>query len=80
MWWDFSKTEVVKANVHTIVAPDDFSKTEVVKVYVHTIVTPTMDYWKQTIEGKKGTHLEHMKTVFFFFEYLFVFFPVKTTR
>ncbi len=25
-----------------------------VKAYVHTIVAPAMDYWKQTIEGKKG--------------------------
>ena len=65
MGWDFSKTEVVKVNVHTIVVPDDFSKTEVVKVYVHTIVTPTMDYWKQTIEDKKGGQVERMKTVYF---------------
>ena len=41
----------------------DFSKTEVVKAYTHTIVAPPMDYWKQTIEGKKGDHLERMKTV-----------------
>ena len=32
----------------------DFSKTEVVRAYVHTIVVPAMDYWKQTIEDKKG--------------------------
>jgi hypothetical protein len=32
----------------------DFSKTEVVKAYTHTIVVPVIDYWKQTIEGKKG--------------------------
>jgi hypothetical protein len=31
--------------------------------YVRTIVVPAMDYWKQTIEGKKGAHLERMKTV-----------------
>jgi hypothetical protein len=36
----------------------DFSKTEVVKAYTHTIVPPVIDYWKQTIEGKKGDHLE----------------------
>jgi hypothetical protein len=36
----------------------DFSKTEVVKAYAHTIVDPVMDYWKQTIEGKKGDQLE----------------------
>jgi hypothetical protein len=34
----------------------------VVKAYVHTIVAPAMDYWKQTIEGKKGAQLERMKT------------------
>ena len=36
----------------------DFSKTEVVKAYPHTIVTPVIDYWKQTIEVKKGDQLE----------------------
>jgi hypothetical protein len=36
----------------------DFSKTEVVKAYVDTIVAPVMDYWKQTIEGKKWAQLE----------------------
>ena len=46
-----------------LLAKPDFSKTEVVKAYVHTILSPDMDYWKQTIEGKKGAHLERMKTV-----------------
>ena len=32
----------------------DFSKTEVVKAYAHSIVAPAIDYWKQTIEDKKG--------------------------
>ncbi len=32
----------------------DFSKTEVVKAYAHTIVGLVIDYWKQTIEGKKA--------------------------
>jgi hypothetical protein len=41
----------------------DFSKTEVVKAYAHSIVAPAIDYWKQTIEGKKGDQLERMKTV-----------------
>ena len=41
----------------------DFSKTEVVKTYAHSIVAPAIDYWKQTIEGKKGDQLERMKTV-----------------
>ena len=35
----------------------DFSKTEVVKAYVHNIVAPAMDYWKETIEVKKGAQL-----------------------
>jgi hypothetical protein len=39
----------------------DFSKTEVVKAYAHTIVAPVIDYWKRTIEGKKGDQLERMK-------------------
>jgi hypothetical protein len=41
----------------------DFSKTEVVKTYTYSIVAPAMDYWKQTIEVKKGAHLTRMKTV-----------------
>jgi hypothetical protein len=41
----------------------DFSKTEVVKAYAHSIVAPAIDYWKQTIEGKKGDQLERMKAV-----------------
>ena len=35
----------------------DFSKTEVVKTYTYNIVAPVMDYWKQTIEVKKGAQL-----------------------
>ncbi len=45
-----------------LVSPD-FSKMEVVKEYAHTIVAPVIDYWKQTIEGKKGDQLERMKAV-----------------
>ena len=41
----------------------DFSKTEVVKSYTYIIVAPVMDYWKQTIEVKKGAQLVRMKTV-----------------
>ena len=52
----------------TVTAPfllvnPDFSKTEVVKAYTHSIVAPAIDYWKQTIEGKKGDQLERMKAV-----------------
>jgi hypothetical protein len=35
----------------------DFSKTEVVKTYAHTVVVPTIDYWKRTIEVKKGAQV-----------------------
>jgi hypothetical protein len=41
----------------------DFSKTEVVKTYAHTVVAPAIDYWKRTIEVKKGAQLERMKRV-----------------
>ena len=41
----------------------DFSKTEVVKSYAHTIVAPAVDYWKHTIEVKKGDQVERMKRV-----------------
>ena len=41
----------------------DFSKTEVVKAYAYTVVAPAIDYWKRTIEVKKGAQLERMKRV-----------------
>jgi hypothetical protein len=41
----------------------DFSKTEMVKAYTHTVVAPAIDYWKRTIEVKKGTQVERMKRV-----------------
>ena len=40
-----------------VFARPDFSKTEVVKAYAYNIVAPAMDYWKQTIEVKKGVQL-----------------------
>ncbi len=40
-----------------LLARPDFSKTEVVKAYTYIIVDPVMDYWKQTIEVKKGAQL-----------------------
>ena len=49
-----------------LLTESDFSKTEVVKTYVHTIVATAMDCWKQTIEVKKGSQLERMKTVSIF--------------
>jgi len=44
----------------------DFSKTEVVQVYAHTVVAPAIDYWKHTIEVKKGAQVERMKRVCIF--------------
>ena len=41
----------------------DFSKTEMVKAYAHTVVAPAIDYWKRTIEVKKGAQVERMKRV-----------------
>jgi hypothetical protein len=34
-----------------------------VKAYVHTVVDPAVDYWKHTIEVKKGAQVERMKRV-----------------
>ncbi len=48
----------VSVSAPFLLAKPDFSKTEVVKAYVGTIVAPAMDYWKQTIEGKKWAQLE----------------------
>ena len=41
----------------------DFSKSEMVKAYTHTVVAPVIDYWKHTIEVKKGAHVERRKRV-----------------
>ena len=40
-----------------VTSTSDFSKTKVVKAYTYSIVDPVMDYWKQTIEVKKGAQL-----------------------
>jgi hypothetical protein len=61
-------TLVTKEVDMTVTAPfllvnPDFSKTEVVKAYPHSILAPAIDYWKQTIEVKKGDQLERMKAV-----------------
>jgi hypothetical protein len=39
------------------------SKTEMVKVFAYTVVVPTIDYWKHTIQVKKGAQVERMKRV-----------------
>ena len=49
-----------------LLAKPDFSKTEVVKAYVYTIVAPAIDYWKETMEDKKGAQLARMKAVCIF--------------
>ena len=33
------------------------------KAYAHTVVAPAVDYWKRTIEVKKGAQVERMKRV-----------------
>ena len=58
-----TKEVYMTVEVPFLLAKPDFSKTEVVKAYVHTIVAPAIDYWKRTIEGKKGDQLERMKAV-----------------
>ena len=56
------EVDMVVATPFLLTNPD-FSKTEVVKAYTHHIVVTSMDYWKQTIKGKKGDQLERMKAV-----------------
>ena len=41
-------------------------KMDVVKAYAHTIVAPAIDYWKETIEIKKGAQVVRMKAVHIF--------------
>ena len=59
------EAEMALATPFLLTRPD-FSKTEVVKAYAYIIVDPVMDYWKQTIEVKKGDQLARMKTVCIF--------------
>ena len=54
----FEHVSFMVVTAPVLLSKSDFSKTEVVKTYVHTIVVPVMDYWKQTIEGKKEDQLE----------------------
>jgi hypothetical protein len=49
-----------------LLARPDLSKTEVVKEYVYTIVAPAIDYWKETMEDKKGAQLARMKALCIF--------------
>ena len=39
----------------------DFSKMQVVKAYAHTVVAPAIDYWRTTIDTKKGAEVARFK-------------------
>ncbi len=39
----------------------DFSKMQVVKAYAHTVVAPAIDYWRMTIDNKKGAEVARFK-------------------
>jgi len=39
---------------------------DVVKAYAHTILAPAIDYWKETIEIKKGAQVAQIKAVCIF--------------
>ena len=39
----------------------DFSKMPVVKAYAHTVVAPAIDYWRTTIDTKKGAEVARLK-------------------
>ena len=56
------EVDIAQATPFLLTNPD-FSKTEVVKAYAHTVVAPAVDYWKRTIEVKKGAQVERMKRV-----------------
>ena len=53
--------EVDIAQAAPFLTNPDFLKTEVAKAYAHNIVAPAIDYWKRTIEVKKGAQVERMK-------------------
>ena len=42
-------------------AGPDFSKMQVVKAYAHTIMAPAIDYWRTTIDQKKGAEVARFK-------------------
>ena len=56
------EVDIAQATPFLLTNPD-FSKTEVVKAHDHTVVAPAVDYWKHTIEVKKGAQVERMKRV-----------------
>ncbi len=56
------EVDITQATPFLLTNPD-FSKTEVVKAYAHNVVAPPVDYWKRTIEVKKGAQVERMKRV-----------------
>ena len=39
----------------------DFSKMPVVKAYAHAVVAPAIDYWRTTIDKKKGAEVARLK-------------------
>ena len=39
----------------------DFSKMPVVKAYAHAVVAPAIDYWRTTIDTKKGAEVARLK-------------------
>ena len=39
----------------------DFSKMSVVKAYAHAVVAPAIDYWRTTIDTKKGAEVARLK-------------------
>ena len=39
----------------------DFSKMTVVKAYARTVVAPAIDYWRTTIDTKKGGEVARLK-------------------
>jgi hypothetical protein len=63
--WDYSGDKRKWTSLQQIlfVENPEFSKTEVVKAYAHTVVAAAMDYWKHTIEVKKGPQVARKKAV-----------------
>jgi len=51
----------VSAVAPFLLANPDFSQISVVRAYTHTVVAPVIDYWKVTMDIKKGAEVARFK-------------------
>ena len=49
----------------------DFSNMQVVKEYAHTVVAPAIDYWRTTIDNKKGAEVARLQVARIFNPFMY---------